>query len=227
MLEKINNRENLFKSQRIKFHRENIIKEDNIFLFFFMDSEGKTSLIKVNKDNFQKQNKKISFEENDLNEKDKERYIKLIDGIIFIYTSKNSQILSNIIEGIHKIDKKNKKEKIIAKIFFGDKTNIVNNLNRNKDKKFFYKFKNIKFLQETPNDNNKNICLALQEFFNMKKLYDEYEEYIKYNKINEIDIINDYSKSKLNLAKCTNCNQVFSISINNFSNLFYLCFSYF
>ena len=65
----------------------------------------------------------------DLNEKDTERYIKYFDGIIFIYTSKSNQILSNIIEAIHKIDKKNKKERIIAKIFFGNKTNMVNNLN--------------------------------------------------------------------------------------------------
>ena len=227
MLEKINtnNRDNLFKSQRIRLHRESIVKEDNIFFFFFINSEGKTSLIKaeINKDNFQKQNKKINFNESDLNEKDTERYIKYFDGIIFIYTSKSNQILSNIIEAIHKIDKKNKKERIIAKIFFGNKTNMVNNLNRSKDKRFFYKFKDIKFLQETPNDNNKIICLALQEFINMKKLYDEYEEYIKYNKINEIDIINDYGKNKLNLMKCTNCNLVFNISINNFSNLFYLC----
>ena len=225
MLEKRNPTQETFKPQKQIFHRENTVKENNTYLFFLINNEGKTSLIKakINKENFKKQNKKIDFEEYNLNEKEAERYIKLIDGIIFIYTIQKNQNFPNIIDYIHKIGKKNKKEKLLPKIFFGDKTNMINSLNRAKEKRFFYKFKNIKFINETHKDNNKSITIALKEFIKMKNIYDKYEDYIKDNKINEKDIINDFSKSKINLTKCTYCNRVFKISINNFSNLFYLC----
>ena len=144
----------------------------------------------------------------------------MIDGIIFIYNANNNDVLNNIINYIHKIDKKLKKEKILPKIILGNKKDILNCLGE-KEKKTFNNFKKSIFIENSANQKN-GITLALEEFVKIKKLYDKYENFVNKNKINDKQTINYFSKSKLNIVKCLKCNQIFKISINDYSNYVYL-----
>ena len=207
-------------------HNEFIILDENdSHNFILIDNNGNFSIIKaifpielqkeINKD-------KIIFEESIINKKDIDKKLKSIEGIIFIYKIHNKEILGNIIDIIHNIDKKIK-EKIFPKIIIGNKLEIISYINKDKDKikKNFNKIKNIKFL-EGSSDMKMDINTALIEFIKIKNIYNKYEKFINDNKINE-KLINNIFKNKINLFKCLHCNQVFEIEFDNFSNTILLC----
>jgi hypothetical protein len=52
----------------------------------------------------------------------------------------------------------------------------------------------------------------------MKKINDNHTKFMKVNEIDEKQIINNFSKSKINLMKCLKCNLIYNISISEFSN---------
>ena len=205
-----------------------IFDDDDLYNFILISNEGKFSNIKAlfpkinhNKELKNKNPKKIQYEEFNLNKKDIERNIKLIDGIIFIYHNENIEILNNIIDYFQNFDKKSKKEKPIPKIILGNKNEIINSLNNSKEQKILEKIKYLKYLEPEIKEQNE-INLAIEEFIKIKKIYNKYDNFINENKINEKQVINSFGKSKMNISKCFNCNQIFQISINHYSNYIYL-----
>ena len=218
---------NMIDIQNKKNNKDPFLKEDNtinnINKFFLINEVNSINLIEANIIIHSGQNESnyhiINFEEKILK---KEKDINhLINGIIFISSALKKQNLDEIIEYIYQIDKKIiKKGKIVPKIIFGNKQNIINSLKRGIG--HFNKLKNIKFLKETPDDHNEIINIALEELIKMKNIYNNYEDLIKQNEINEDDIIKNISENEFNLIRCKKCNQVFNISFNNYSNLFYL-----
>ena len=171
-----------------------------------------------NKDkNKDKIENKITYEETNINKNDIEKQLKSIDGIIFIYKFQKNEYLFNSIDYIYNIDKKIKKERLLQKIIIGNKLDTLASINKNKIKKHFNKIKNIKFLESSSNEKN-DIISALEELIKIQKLDNEYEKFINMNKINEKLIINTFAKSKLNLAKCPDCNELYDILVDNYSN---------
>ena len=205
---------------------KSICDDENLYNLILISNEGNISNIKAkfpskinhNKELEKKNQKKIQYEEFNLNKKDMERKLKLIDGIIFVYHIQNKEILNNIIDYFQNFDKKFKKEKPIPKIILGNKNEIINSLN-NSEQKILEKIKYLKFLELGVNEKNE-IYLAMEEFIKIKKLYNKYDNFI--NEINEKQDVNSFGKSKINICKCLNCNQIFQISINHYSNYIYL-----
>ena len=221
------NNKNLVKSKtRRKF---SLSENEGAYNFILINNEGHISNIKAYipselnyiKELTRKENN-IKYEQFNLNKKEIERNTKLIDGIIFIYKEHKIEILKNIIDYFYKFDKNNKKGKSVPKIILGKKNEISNFLNDSKTKqKILKKIKYLKFLEIDINEKNE-INLALEEFIKFRKLYQKYEKFIIENKINEKQLINSLGKSKMNISKCSNCNQIFQISINHYSNVIYL-----
>lgn len=217
----------------VEENKRNRFTYDNkdVYNFILINNEGNISNIKAyfpseldkshNRELKRKIIKSIKYEEFNLNKKDIENNIKLIDGIIYKYNTNNNDILNNIIDYFYKFDKKIKKEKSIPKIILGNENDIITALNNSKEQKLLQKIKYLKFLELEKEKNEIN--LALEEFIKIKKLYNQYDNFINENKINEKQIINSLGKSKMNISKCLNCNQIFQISINHYSNLIYLC----
>ena len=221
------NNKNLVKSKTSR--KFSLSENEGAYNFILINNEGHISNIKAYipselnyiKELTRKENN-IKYEQFNLNKKEIERNTKLIDGIIFIYKEHKIEILKNIIDYFYKFDKNNKKGKSVPKIILGKKNEISNFLNDSKTKqKILKKIKYLKFLEIDINEKNE-INLALEEFIKFRKLYQKYEKFIIENKINEKQLINNLGKSKMNISKCSNCNQIFQISINHYSNVIYL-----
>ena len=211
--------------QNRKNNKEYFIKEDNNIIYFLLISDEKSSnLIGANiiKDNEQKERNYniINLKEN-IKEKEIENNTNLINGIIFISSDQKNKNLAKIIEYIYQIDKKIKKVKLVPKIIFENKDNIIKSLKSSKEIEHFNKLRNIKFI-EILNDHNEIINLALKELIKMKNIYDNYETIVKPNIVDEKDIIKNINEKELNFFKCENCNQIINISFNIFSYSFYL-----
>ena len=159
--------------QNRKNNKEYFIKEDNNIIYFLLINDGKSSnLIGANiiKDNEQKERNYniINFKEN-IKEKEIENNTNLINGIIFISSDQKNKNLAKIIEYIYQIDKKIKKVKLVPKIIFENKDNIIKSLKSSKEIEHFNKLRNIKFI-EILNDHNEIINLALKELIKMKNM---------------------------------------------------------
>lgn len=147
---------NFFEKEERKYSIEDINienifsdKNNNIYKFILIDTSANFFIIKaINQIIFMEEEiekDKINIEIFPINKKQVEKYILLIDGIILTYSSKDKEIINNIMDFIYKINKKIKKEKFFPKIILGDKKSFQNYINniKNTDKKEFNKIKNI------------------------------------------------------------------------------------
>ena len=223
--------------EKIKFsntYQEKIKKEFSLdssqyisYNIIFLDNEGKASmlevLITISKTSKDFKINKINIKENNLNKKNFENYIKLIDGIIFLFITPQNEIINNSIEYIYNLYKKihKEKEKLIPIIIFGKKSDIIKDL-ASKNEKKLNKINNILFISKS--DKLLGFDSPIKEFLKIKLIYENYENFIINNKINEMNIINNLNKIKLNLKKCSTCNQIFKIKFDQFSNfIFFYC----
>ena len=191
---------------------------DKLYKLILIDNYGNISTIKAIKKASNKNKREIVFNIFTSNKKEIEKNIKLFNGIIIIYNSFDKEFFSNLYEFIHKIEKNLIKDKFFPKIIIGDKQDYLNSLNmKNKDRKYLNKIKNIKFI-EPVGESNGTIKKAVEEIIKIKNIQDKYDNYINDNIINEKYIINKFNKSKINLLKCSNCNQPYEISIINNAN---------
>ena len=185
----------------------------------FINDKGNASMIETNikfsNKNQEFEIKELKEKEDNLNKKNFDNYIKLIDGIIFTYFTKQNEIINNTLDYIFRIYKKIQKEKTIPIIIFGEKTDIINSLVLKKDKRV-NKINDFLFLPKL--DTYSGFDFPIREFLKTKNIFIQYDKFIMKNKINEINFINNMNKYKINLLKCSQCNKVFQITFNQFSN---------
>jgi len=78
------------------------------------------------------------------------------------------------------------------------------------------------FFYELSKNSKFGVSYAAEKLIRMNQIYREYKKYILQNNINEIEIFENTSKNVSNVLKCLECNQIYDISIDQFSNLIYL-----
>ena len=197
---------------------------DKLYKYIFIDSHGKISMIKAIEKYSNNNNGEILFNKFETNKNELEKNIKVFNGMIIVYNSIENEIFLNLYEYFQKIEKNLIKEKYFPKIIIGDKQDYINSFNINlKDKKNSNKLKNIKFIEPSL-DTNETIKKAVEEIIKIKKIKEAYDHFINRNVINDKCIINTFIKSKINLLKCFNCNQIYEISIiNNSKNIKIYC----
>ena len=208
--------EHLFKS--LDSNKDNSLKSmtDKLYKYILVDNHGNINMIKAIEKASNNNNNEIIFNKFDSNKNEIEKNIKFFNGIIIVYNSLEKKIFSNLYEYFHKIEKSLIKCKYFPKIVIGDRQDYINSLNiKIKDRKSLNKIKNIKFL-EPDADINVSIKKGIEEIIKIKKIQESYDNFISNNSINEKCIFNTFNKSKINLLKCLNCNQVYEIFINNY-----------
>ena len=222
-----NEKENEKEKEKIKEHEQKEVlinvKEDS-YKFLLIDANEKFFLIKKLYEN--KLTEKIQINKNNIeifaiSEKEVDRcnHLMIFDGIIFIYNQEEKDNLNFIINYIFKIEKKIKNKKCLPKIIIGNNIKFQNSLQKSKikEKNIFNEIKYIKYIKPNP-ELLINITEAIKLFINMKKINDNYNKFLEVNEIDEKQIINNFSKSKINLMKCLKCNLIYNISISEFSN---------
>ena len=198
--------------------------KENSYKFLLIDANEKFFMIKKLYEN--NLTEKIQINKNNIEiftisekEIDRNNHLKIFDGIIFIYNQEEKTNLYFIINYIFKIEKKIKNKKCLPKIIIGNSIEFQNSLQKSKikEKNIFNELKYIKYIE--PNlELFINITEAIRLFINMKKINDNHNKFMKVNEIDEKQIINNISKSKINLMKCIKCNLIYNISISEFSN---------
>ena len=206
--------------------KDNSIKplNDKLYKYILIDSHGNINMIKAIENFSNNNNGKILFNIFETNKNELEKNIKLYNGMIFVYNSREKAFFSDLYEYFQKIEKNLIKEKYFPKIIIGDKQDYLNSYNINiKDKKSSNQIKNIKFIEPT-SDINIAIKKAVEEIIKIKKIQEAYDNFINSNSINDKTIISTFIKSKINILKCFHCNQIYEISlINNSKNIKIYC----
>ena len=197
-------------------------EEENIFLIkaFSENEENKGS--QKDLDNNSGKDKKYKLSKIEKNEI--ESQVLILEGIIFIYNHQKTDILTKMIDYIIKLDSLFKvtcSSKFFPKIIVGNKKDIINILKKRDLKEEDIKNMNI-FFYEIPNNNVVGISFAAEKLIRMNQIYYDYKKYIAQNKINEKEIFDISSKYVSNVLKCLECNQIFDISIDQYSNIIYL-----
>lgn len=167
----------------------------------------------------------IKYELSKVNKEEIESHILLLEGIIFIYNHQKTDILTKIIDYIIKLNSLFKDlcpTKFFPKIIVGNKKEIVNILKKRNIKEEDIKKNMSIFFHELLNNKKIGVSFAAEKLIRMNQIYQDYKKFILQNKINEKDIFDIISKNSSNVLKCLECNQIFGISIDNFSNIIYL-----
>ena len=195
---------------------------DKLYKYIFIDSEGNISMIKAIEKFSKNNNGEILFNKFEMNKNKLENDIKIFNGMIIVYNSIKKEIFYNLFEYFQKIEKNLNKEKFFPKIIIGDKQDYLNSL-KIKDKKGSNKIKNIKFIDPASNI-DLSMRKAVEKIIKIKKIQEAYDDFIDRNGINDKFIISNFIKSKINLLKCFNCNQIYEISIiDNSKNIKIYC----
>ena len=198
--------------------------EEDSYKFLLIDANEKFFMIKKLYKN--KLTEKIQINKNNIEiftisekEIDRNNHLKIFDGIIFIYKQEEKANLNFIINYIFKIEKKIKNKKCLPKVIIGNSIKFQNSLQNSKikEKNYFNELKYIKYIEPNP-ELFINITEAITLFINMKKINDNHNKFLEVNEIDEKQIMNNFSKSKINLMKCSKCNLIYNISISEFSN---------
>ena len=198
-------------------NKDNLLKPmtDKLYKYIYVDNLGNINMIKAIEKASNNNNNEILFNKFETNKNELEKNIKLYNGMIIVYNSLQKKIFSNLYDFFHKIEKNLIKCKYFPKIVIGNRQDYLNSLNiKIKDRKSLNKIKNIKFI-EPDADINVSIKKGIEEIIKIKKIQESYDNFINNNIINEKCILNTFNKSKINLLKCLNCNQIYEISINN------------
>ena len=208
----------------VVINKDNSLKplNDKLYKYIFIDNHGNINIIKVIEQFSNNNNHEIIFNKFESNKNELEKNIKIFNGMIILYNSVENEIFTNFFEYFRKIEKNLIKEKFFPKIIIGNKQDYLNSL-KIKDKKSLNKIKNIKFIEPT-SDTNVIIRKALEEIIKIKQIQETYDNFINRYSINDKSIINTFNKSKINILKCFNCNQIYEISIiNNSKNIKIYC----
>lgn len=205
------------------------MKENNFLLLG--DEEENLFLIKAfsaieEKEEKQNNNRKdIKYELSKINKNQIENQLLLLEGIIFIYNHQNTNLLTKIIDYIIKLNSLFKDlcpGKFFPKIIVGSKKDILNIFKKRNFKEEEIKKDMDIFFYELSKNSKFGVSYAAEKLIRMNQIYREYKKYILQNNINEIEIFENTSKNVSNVLKCLECNQIYDISIDQFSNLIYL-----
>jgi len=200
------------------------------FLYLVDEEVGNSLTIKafheLNKENQENnillnRNNSIRIEIDQLKDlKESNKIMELIDGIIFINNYQNQKKLENNLEIIKKIDKKVKKinsKKFFPKLFIGNKIELIDFF-ENKHNNFY---KNDVFIFEMPIDKPFTIDTSCEYLIKMIQIKDNYAKFLTGNKMDEKNFKKDLSETSKYLCKCLNCDHIYNILLENYSNKIY------
>ena len=194
-------------------------EEENLFLIkAFSEIEEK----KGKQNNIEKE---IKYELSKIDKNEIENQILLLEGIIFIYNQQKTNILTKIIDYIIKLNSLFKvvcPTKFFPKIIMGNKQDVINILKKRNFKEQDIRNDMSIFFYELSKNNKIGVSYAAEQLIRMNQVYQGYKKFIHLNKINEKEIFDNTSKNLRNILKCLECNQIFDISIDQFSKIIYL-----
>ena len=223
---KINLNENKDKD-KTKLKKYNFLllgdEEENLFLIKAFseieENEGKQKALNNNNE------KDIKYELLKTDKKEIEKNILLLEGIIFIYNNQKTDILIKIVDYILKLNSLFNvlcPTKFFPKLIVGNKKDVLNILKKRNFKEEDIRKNMSIFFYEILKDSKIGVSFATEKLIKMNQVYQDYKKYIILNKINEKKIFNNNSKHISKILKCLECNQIFDISIDQFSNIIYL-----
>ena len=169
--------------------------------------------------------KEIKYELSKIDKNEIENQILLLEGIIFIYNQQKTNILTKIIDYIIKLNSLFKvvcPTKFFPKIIMGNKQDVINILKKRNFKEQDIRNDMSIFFYELSKNNKIGVSYAAEQLIRMNQVYQGYKKFIHLNKINEKEIFVNTSKNLRNILKCLECNQIFDISIDQFSKIIYL-----
>ena len=218
---------NVINDEQKKITYSKTTKIQNSFKILVIGDKktGKKTIIKsitgedynenINKKTISMENRNISVEFI-LNDNFNKNY-KSISGVIFVYSIKNKNSFFALSKYIDIIEKETKGI-LLPKIILGtmkDQESYARDVNY-EDAKNFCKSKEINFDEISSNESNKLIGI-IKNLIKIQKIYNKYKTFIYQNKINEKQYISNIKKNKLSLTKCENCNKLYNIYVDQYS----------
>jgi len=208
-------------------------KNSKLYLFLFLVDEevGNSVTIKafheLNEENQENnillnRNNSIRIELGEMQIlKEIDKIIKSLDGIIFINNfKKNQKKLDNNVEAIKKIEKKAKKinsKKFFPKLFIGNKIELINYFVNNHPN--FYK--NDVYIFEMQMNKPFTINTSCEHLIKMIQIQDNYAKFLTNNRIDEKNFKKNLSETSNYLYKCLNCDKIYNILLEDYSNKIY------
>ena len=153
--------------------------------------------------------------------KEMDAIIKSLEGIIFINNfQKNQKKLDDNVEVIKKIEKKVKKsnsKKFFPKLFIGNRIELINYFVNNHQN--FYK--NDVYIFQMPMDKPFTIYNSCEHLIKMIQIQNNYARFLTNNKIDEKNFKKNLSETSNYLYKCLNCDKIYNILLEDYSNKIY------
>ena len=229
-----NNRETIDSNKNLNNSNDNKNKELFKFLLLGQEDAEELFLIKALEDQETNQRaeeidetNKVKIEFSSVKKQDIDNSLIIIDGIIIcIDNNIDNEKLNRTIDYIKKLDmiiSKLLPKKFFPKIILGNKFNYTNILGKGnaKEGENISKSMNI-FFVEPSTKRHIGIAFGVEILIKIINIYNNYQNFINDNKINEKQIMNTMCKTEINLLKCLKCGGLFEITIDKYSNSFYL-----